>query len=161
MESTDGSITSFDPEKVVVSLMNETGLDKEKAIEVTTNVLRRLSALDMNFITAPHLRELVCSELTSMGLHKYRAQYTRLGIPIYDVRRMLKERKGRAFFTLLAAQVIEQFVHLDRLNEDAQVVVDEITEYAQTLEPDLKDIIMKSMENALSIDDQKKKEHLV
>jgi hypothetical protein len=161
VESTDGTISDFDPQKIIDSLIKETGLDKEKAIQVTTNVLRRLSALNLKFIPAPHLRELVCGELTSMGLNEYRSQYTRLGIPIYDVRKMLKKQKGKAFFSLLAAQVIEQFVHLDRLNEDAQVIIDEITKYAEDLEPDLKELILSSMENALNIYEKKKKEKLV
>ncbi|MHA1521303.1 MAG: hypothetical protein ACTSRK_14055 [Promethearchaeota archaeon] len=59
-----------------------------------------------------------------MGLQKYRAKYTRLRIMIF-VHKMLKEHQGRAFFSLLAAQVIEQFVHLDRLSEDAEVVIEE------------------------------------
>ena len=161
VESTDGTISDFNPEKIIDSLRKETGLDKKTAIEVTTNVLRRLSALNLKFIPAPHLRELVCGELTSMGLNKYRSRYTRLGIPIYDVRQMLKDRKGKAFFSLLAAQVIEQFVHLDRLSEDAQVIIDEITKYSNDLEESSKEIIMNSMENALDIYEKKKKEELV
>ena len=86
VETTDGTISPFKPEKIIESLMKETGLDKEKSTEVTTNVLRRLSSLGLDFIAAPHLRELICGELTAQGLHKYRCNYTRLGIPIYDVR---------------------------------------------------------------------------
>ena len=161
VESTDGSISNFDPQKIISSLMKETELDKDRAREVTINVLRRISSLNLNFIPAPHLRELVCSELTSMGLNEYRSRYTRLGIPIYDVHNMLKEQKGKAFFSLLAAQVIEQYVHLDRLSEGAQVIIDEITDYAQSLDADSKDLIMKSMENALKLYDEKKAQKLV
>ncbi len=161
VESTDGSISDFDPYKIISSLKKETGLDQKRAQDVTTNVLKKLSSLNLNFIPAPHLRELVCSELTSMGLNEFRSKYTRLGIPIFDVRRMLKEQKGQAFFSLLAAQVIEQYVHLDRLSEDAQVVIDEITVYAKTLEPALQDLIMNSMENALRLYEEKRNQKLV
>lgn len=161
VESTDGSISDFNPKKIVESLMKETGLDEERANQVTINVLRNLSALNLKFIPAPHLRELVCSELTNMSLNEFRSKYTRLGIPFDDVRRMLKDQKGPAFFSLLAAQVIEQYVHLDRLSEDAQVVIDEITNYASTLDGDSQKLIMKSMENALKLYEQKKNQKLV
>lgn len=161
VESTDGTISDFDPNKIASSLIKETSLDHQRARKVTINVLRKLSSLNLNFIPAPHLRELVCSELTSMGLNEFRSKYTRLGIPIYDVHKMLQAQKGQAFFSLLAAQVIEQYVHLDRLSEDAQVIIDEITSYAKDLDQDSKDLIMKSMENALKLYEEKKVQKLV
>ncbi len=170
VETTDGKISPFNPERIIESLIRETGLERALAIKVTTNVLRKLSSLGLDFIPAPHLRELVCSELTAMGLHKYRNQYTRLGIPIYDVKRMLQEQghresfngnAGLNFSSLLAAQVIEQYVHLDRLTEDAEVVIETIREYARKLSTQERDIIEKAMENALRLYNQKKAKNLV
>ena len=160
VETTDGKITPFEPTKIIESLVKETGLDNDQATEVTTNVLRRLSSLGLDFIAAPHLRELICGELTAQGLHKYRCNYTRLGIPIYDVRKMLQDH-NESFISLLGAQVIEQFVHLDRLSENAQDVIDQISEYAKGLEPELGKMIMDSMENALRLYAEKKAKKLV
>ncbi|WP_371806083.1 hypothetical protein [Candidatus Lokiarchaeum ossiferum] len=161
VETTDGKISAFNPQNIVESLIRETGLEQKRAIEITTNVLRRLSTLGLDFIAAPHLRELICGELTSQGLHEYRCQYTRLGIPIYDVREMLKEQSGSTFSSLITAQVIEQFVHLDRLSEDAQMVIDEITQYATKLESSERKLIMDSMENALRLYAEKKAKNII
>lgn len=161
VETTDGKISAFNPQNIVESLIRETGLEQKKAIEITTNVLRRLSTLGLDFIAAPHLRELICGELTSQGLHEYRCQYTRLGIPIYDVREMLKEQSGSTFSSLITAQVIEQFVHLDRLSEDAQMVIDEISKYATNLNPNERKLIMDSMENALRLYAEKKAKNII
>ncbi|UYP45479.1 hypothetical protein NEF87_001764 [Candidatus Lokiarchaeum ossiferum] len=161
VETTDGKISAFNPQNIVESLIRETGLEQKRAIEITTNVLRRLSTLGLDFIAAPHLRELICGELTSQGLHEYRCQYTRLGIPIYDVREMLKEQSGSTFSSLITAQVIEQFVHLDRLSEDAQMVIDEITQYATKLELSERKLIMDSMENALRLYAEKKAKNII
>ncbi|MHA1765622.1 MAG: hypothetical protein ACTSW5_01345, partial [Promethearchaeota archaeon] len=102
-----------------------------------------------------------CAELTSEGLHKYRNKYTRLGVPIYDVAQMLKKQNGSTFSNLLTAQVIEQYVHLDRLSEDASFIIEEISDYAKGLKDDEKKIILKSMENALKLYNEKKKKKLV
>ncbi|MHA1721091.1 MAG: hypothetical protein ACTSWX_04305 [Promethearchaeota archaeon] len=161
VENTRGELMEFDPQKIIDSLIKETDLDKEHAIQVTTNVLRRLGGLGLDFIAAPHLRELVCAELTSEGLHKYRNKYTRLGVPIYDVAQMLKKQNGSTFSNLLTAQVIEQYVHLDRLSEDASFIIEEISDYAKGLKDDEKKIILKSMENALKLYNEKKKKKLV
>ncbi len=166
VETTDGSIKSFNSTSIIDSLMRETGLERKKAEKVTINVLRRLSTLGLDFIAAPHLREIICGELTSQGLHGYRCQYTRLGIPIYDVRKMLKEQTGSTFSSLITAQVIEQYVHLDRLSEDAALVVKEISNYAAKLtanddERKLGQLIMASMENALHLYAEKKAQNLI
>ena len=161
VENTRGELMKFEPQKIIESLIEETDLDKDKAIKVTTNVLRRLGSLGLEFIAAPHLRELVCSELTSLSLHKYRNKYTRLGIPIYDVAKMLKKQNGSTFSTLLTAQVIEQYVHLDRLSEDATFIIEQISEYAKDLKDEEKNLILNSMENALKLYKEKKEKHLV
>jgi hypothetical protein len=161
VETTDGKISPFDANKIVASLMEETGLDKGQAIKVTTNVLRKLGGLGLEFIAAPHMRELVCGELTAMGLHPYRNQYTRLGIPIYDIKKMLTDQRGTAFASLLSAQVIEQYVHLDRLSEAAEVVIEQISKYALDLPENERKIIEKAMENALKLYNDKKEKHLV
>ena len=71
------------------------------------------------------------------------------------------EQKGSTFSSLLSAQVIEQFVHLDRLSEDAQMVIDEISKYAENLEEHEKKLILDSMENALTLYSEKKEKKLV
>jgi anaerobic ribonucleoside-triphosphate reductase len=127
VENTRGELSPFDPEKIVRSIVEETGLDVAQAKQITLNVLRRISTLGLPMIAAPHIRELVCVELTSQGLHKYRNKYTRLGIPIYDVADLLtngcNENSNQDFnpessHTWIADQVMEQFVHLSQLTEE-------------------------------------------
>ncbi len=161
VETTDGIIRPFNANNIVDSLIKETNLDKRKAIEITTIVLRKLSSLGLDFIAAPHIRELICGELTAQGLHKYRCKYTRLGVPIYDVQQMLKTQTGSTFSSLLAAQVIEQYVHLDRLSEDAQAVIDEISNYANNTKEEDKKLILDCMENALRLYAEKKSKNLI
>ncbi len=161
VETTDGKISPFNAEKIISSLMEETAIDKERATQVTINVLRKLSGLGLEFIAAPHMRELVCGELTALSLHTYRNRYTRLGIPIHDVWKMLKEQRGKAFASILTAQVIEQYVHLDRLSEDAEVVIEQISKYALDLPEEERAIIEKAMENALRLYNEKKDKNLV
>src|SRR6056297_2689616 len=58
VENTRGELQSFQPEKIVSSLMKETGLDRKNAEKITTSVLRKISTLGLDFVAAPHLREL-------------------------------------------------------------------------------------------------------
>ena len=101
VENTKGELSPFDPQKIVSSIIEETGLDEENAKEVTLNVLRRISILGLPMIAAPHLRELICSELTSKSLHIYRNRYTRLGISLYDVYKLLANGCGAVLIKIL------------------------------------------------------------
>lgn len=127
VENTKGELSPFDPQKIVSSIIEETGLDEENAKEVTLNVLRRISILGLPMIAAPHLRELICSELTSKSLHIYRNRYTRLGIPVYDVYKRLANGCGAVLdqdfnyessYSWIVGQVMEQFVHLNQLSDE-------------------------------------------
>ena len=126
VESSRGSVSVFDPERIVSSLLVETGLDEERAVYITGKVLGRLSGLGLRVIASSHIRELVCAELSAAGLHKYRNKYTRVGLPVYDVESLLTsgctENSNQDFnpessHTWLADQVMEQFVYLNELSD--------------------------------------------
>ena len=160
VENTRGELMNFDARKIIDSLQEETGLSKKKAIEITTHVLQRISSLGLEFIAAPHLRELICAELTAKELHAYRNKYTRLGIPIFDVDRILKEQKVKSnggtyssLFTHLwiSSQVVEQFVHLSELNESASQLINSISSEAEKLDVDEKEIILNSLKTSLDL----------
>jgi hypothetical protein len=163
VENTRGELVAFTPQKLIDSLMTETGLDKKRAVDVTTNVLRRISSLGMQFVAAPHLRELVCGELTAQKLHKYRNQYTRLGMPIYDVKKTLESQQKPSgeysplfSYLWITSQVVEQYVHLDQLTDAASSIIDAITKDAEKLPPEEKAIILGGLHNAITLYHEKK-----
>ncbi len=160
VENTRGELHPFKADNIIESLIEETGLDRPQAIKVTTNVLRKISSLGLEFIAAPHLRELVCGELTGAALHTYRNQYTRLGIPIFDIKNMLKSQEAipeeNGFDPLyaylwFASQIVEQYVHLDELNGPATHLSDRITKDAEKLADTQKKEILESLQNSLTL----------
>lgn len=126
VESSQGELHSFEPLRIAESLVRETGIDMETASEVTRRTLRIIANTGFKQIAAPHIREIVCGQLTVMGLHNARNRYTRLGIPLADVEDLLangsNENSNQDFnpessHTWLADQVMEQYVHLHELSE--------------------------------------------
>ena len=81
----------FSREKIVKSLIRETGLDEKKAKKIAKEVEKELEKLRLEFVTAPLIRELVCVKLLQHGLEKERAKYTRLGMPVYDVKQLIEK----------------------------------------------------------------------
>lgn len=87
--NTDGKTTSFDPNKIIDSLMYETNLSQLNAYKVMLESMRKISGMTIKTITAPHIREIVCCTLSEMGFNKERNLYTRIGIPFYDLKKLL------------------------------------------------------------------------
>ncbi|KKK49321.1 hypothetical protein LCGC14_3136250 [marine sediment metagenome] len=81
----------FDPRCIYRSLLRETDISEEGALSVTKKVTRVLIKINLSIITAPLIREVVNVQLLKMGLERIRLQYTRLGMPKYDIKRLKEE----------------------------------------------------------------------
>ncbi len=84
-------IENFDRSKIVKSLIKETGIDKKVAEEIALEVEETIKRLKLKFISAPLIREIVNVKLLERGLEKERANYTRLGLPVYDVTQIIEK----------------------------------------------------------------------
>ena len=84
------SMERFDRGKIVESLIKETEIQKEMAERIAKGVERELERLKLGYVTAPLIREIVCVKLLEHGLEKERARYTRLGMPVYDVKCLIE-----------------------------------------------------------------------
>ncbi|OGC03453.1 anaerobic ribonucleoside-triphosphate reductase [candidate division WOR-1 bacterium RIFOXYA12_FULL_43_27] len=89
--STD-NIVGWDKSKIVDALTKETGIKPEIANIIAVEVEKQIQALDIKNITAPLIRELVDVKLLEYGLEDARRKHTRLGTPVYDVKRMMHRK---------------------------------------------------------------------
>jgi ribonucleoside-triphosphate reductase len=86
--STD-DIVAWDKEKIVEALVRETGLKREIASIIAIEVEKQIRAMAVQTITAPLVRELVDVKLLEYGLEDARRKHTRLGVPVYDVKKII------------------------------------------------------------------------
>ncbi len=75
----------FDANKITRSLIEETDIDEKIAERISKTVKKQMGKLNLEFVTAPLIREMVCVELLKAGFENERKLYTRLGMPVYDV----------------------------------------------------------------------------
>jgi ribonucleoside-triphosphate reductase len=98
-----GSEETFNPERIMESLLKETDLSPEDAQDVAIELTRRAISYKIKVLTSPEIRELVCSILLEKGFDKARFKYTRLGLPFYDFDQLVssskddEEKKERVF----------------------------------------------------------------
>ena len=82
---------AFDINKIIDALTNETGIDKETAQKIGNDIEKEVKKFNLNYLTAPMIRELVNAKLIEYGLEEYRQKHTRLGIPVYDIKKLINK----------------------------------------------------------------------
>lgn len=81
---------SYNPQKIYYSLLRETEITDDQAKMITQQVSRFLISKGFKIVSAPMIREIANFCLLSMGLEKERLQYTRIGMPFADVKKLFE-----------------------------------------------------------------------
>ena len=118
----DQLIEPFDKTKIAKALIREAKLTPRLAEEIASIAERKLLDLKIDYLTAPLIRELVNSILLDRGLERYRHMLTRVGLPIYDVSRILKRflklKDYRFFLERSSGSIIREYTILNMLPRD-------------------------------------------
>jgi anaerobic ribonucleoside-triphosphate reductase len=94
IRTSEGLIESFKKEKIVNSLLKETSLAANICQEIATEVETDIRRLQLKYISASLIREMVSNKLLERRYMQARADYTRIGLPLYDITEMI-EAKGK------------------------------------------------------------------
>src|SRR5262245_20496945 len=90
VRQSDENVARFDPQRITDALVRETGLEPDVAERIALEVEQQIESAGMKGLTAPMIRGLVDAKLLEHGrFAEYRA-HSRLGVPIYDVDRIIQ-----------------------------------------------------------------------
>ncbi|MDP7079345.1 MAG: anaerobic ribonucleoside-triphosphate reductase [Candidatus Undinarchaeales archaeon] len=78
--------------RVEDSLVKETGIKRSDAHDIGCDVERFLKKNKLAFVSAPMIREIVNFELLKRGHETERSVYTRVGMPVFDLTRLVENR---------------------------------------------------------------------
>lgn len=90
VRTTRDKIESFDLTKIANTLVEETGASQETAFRIASEVWKELKKLNVEYLSAPMIREMVNAKLVEYGLEDLRKSYTRLGIPVYNITSLIE-----------------------------------------------------------------------
>jgi anaerobic ribonucleoside-triphosphate reductase len=90
VRTTRDTIEPFDKSKIEKTLIVETDASEDLAEEIATDACKELKKLDVDYLTAPMIREIVNTKLVEHGLETLRRKYTRVGIPVYNITNLIK-----------------------------------------------------------------------
>jgi anaerobic ribonucleoside-triphosphate reductase len=108
----------FHPGFIYQSLLRETNISKLNAKKVTEQVVRFLVSANLRLITAPLIREIVNVHLLKNGFEKERLQYTRIGLPIYDLTKIFTEQsEPKDVVSEILNWVIREYHEVNKLSK--------------------------------------------
>jgi ribonucleoside-triphosphate reductase len=87
--SSKEEINLWDKDKIVESLILETGMSRELAVEIAGRVEETIVSSRMNTVTTAIIRELVDLELLKRGYNTLHKKHSHLGLPMYDVEQII------------------------------------------------------------------------
>lgn len=109
----------FDINKIEEYLVNEGELERYLAKQIAHEVEERLSRTNIEYMTAPLMREYINAVLLENGLEEVRHKLTRLGTPPFEVFQLFDSKKSKVtpgvFIKKLGSDVSEQFLLLNLL----------------------------------------------
>jgi len=79
----------FNVDNIIESLVRETNMSKEIAIDIAGEVIERIIAGRMRFLTGGFVREVCNVTMAERGMEKERLAYIRVGIPMYDITQII------------------------------------------------------------------------
>lgn len=127
VRTSDEEIKKYESKKIYDALLRETDISEDAAKIIAKEVGKSIENLDINFLTAPLIRELTNAKLVEYGLEKIRRQHTRLGVPIYDAHNIIlnqnKENANvphgpEATNLTLAEQIKKEYALLEVFSQD-------------------------------------------
>ncbi len=107
----------FDASKIEEYLVTEGELERFLARQIAREVEERLSKTNIEYMTAPLMREYINAILLENGLEEVRHKLTRLGTPPFEVSKLFESNNDRInpeiFIEKLGSDVSEQFLLLN------------------------------------------------
>jgi len=94
VRQSDENVELFDPQRITDALARETNLPSETAHQIALEVKDQIRLSGIRALTAPLIRGLVDAKLLEHGLINEYRLHSRLGVPIYDVDRIIQSVSG-------------------------------------------------------------------
>ncbi len=125
VRTSEYAIEHFDRSKITESLIREAKVPDDLAEEIAKEAEEQLMNANIKYLTAPLIREVVNGILVLKGYEQYRHNLTRLGLPPFEITRLIKDPKIRplnfnpeAVQKLISDAVFEQYLLLNVLSRD-------------------------------------------
>jgi hypothetical protein len=113
--NSDEKHRAFNRGNILESLSKETNVPRRIAEKITSEVEEIIKDAKISFLTAGHIRELVCAKLSEYGLEDARNDYSRMGEPAFEVKKFMQENPQ-------TNAIIKEYIILNELPRKARAL---------------------------------------
>ena len=92
VRTSEDNIIQWDRDRIIAALKREAGVSDDLANKIAREVEETIIHSKVRRLTSSLIRELVDSKLVEHGLEEARRKHARLGLPLYDVEKILTYR---------------------------------------------------------------------
>jgi ribonucleoside-triphosphate reductase len=92
----DEDVALFDSQRIVEALTREAQLDPERARQISQEIKRFIERIGIRTLSSSLIRGLVDTKLLEYGLEDAHRAHTRLGVPLFDVDRLMHNARPAA-----------------------------------------------------------------
>ncbi|MFH0986717.1 MAG: anaerobic ribonucleoside-triphosphate reductase, partial [Candidatus Micrarchaeota archaeon] len=114
-------LEGFDKNRIADSLVKETGIPKTIAQDIAREVELDIRRLQLKNISAALIREMASTALLQKRLADAKLKYTRVGLPVYDIRGIIKRQNiasPEELDLFLGKKMLEEYTLMRVLPED-------------------------------------------
>ncbi len=115
------SLEPFDETIIETNLQLEANMTQDQAQKIAHEARKRLKKANITYLTTPLIREYINAILIENQFEDYRHKLTRLGLPPYDIKQMIKSRQKanpEILRTHLGSAILEQYVLLNQMRQN-------------------------------------------
>jgi ribonucleoside-triphosphate reductase len=84
------TLAGWNRDRIVEALLRETRIDRERANVIAIEVEQQIVEANLTTLTSSLIRELVSAKLIEHGFEEHHRRHMRLGVPLYDVERIIR-----------------------------------------------------------------------
>ncbi len=107
----------FNSNLIYKSILRETDISKENAKKVVEEDVRKIIAMSSNekYVTSPMIREITNTTFLQYGLEKERLQYTRIGFPRHDLKKLIENNNIPETNIKILKHIKNEFFNVEKL----------------------------------------------
>jgi anaerobic ribonucleoside-triphosphate reductase len=114
-------IEVYDKNKIINALVREAGAPVSLAKQVADVIDEKIKNLKIEYLTAPLIREIANAVLIDLGYEKYRHKLTRVGLPLYDISKLINSISINEIYNIIkdtSGAVLREYTLLEILPRD-------------------------------------------
>ncbi len=115
-------LQEFNTHKITQLLIRNAGIPPDIANKIIDELESKIFKSEISYLTYPIIMEMICSILLEHGYEEFRTRLARIGIPTYELARLLEDNTINDLVNNIASNILTEYTFFSYMPKD---IVDE------------------------------------